>query len=492
MAKLTQTPRSRKTARAVAGPPRRPVRNGLADRTNGSKLAAFVADQIVGDIAEKGWPEGQVVGSEAELLDRYGVSRAVFREAVRLLEHLQVARMRRGPGGGLMVLAPTVDSVTDAVSVYLFYVGAEIDEVFDARLALEEVAAELAPERLEERHVDELRALVERERDGDVRDHRELHNLVATITGNPALAFFVDLLNRVTLLYLPTAAGLSQDTLTQSAAAHEAIADAILSGEASLARKRMRKHLLAEAEFLRALRPSRRRLADLPEMVGRSDKRAEQTARQIFREVAGDGWPVGTLLGSEAELMARYDVSRAVLREAVRVLEHHQVARMRRGPGGGLFVVEPGVEAVTEAVALQIDRLGIKPQHLLEVRGAVEMAVLDSVMAHLDDDGVARLQEALEAERAATPTEFTVMGHDLHAVLASVAGNRVIELLVLVLVRLARFHAAAPPEAAGGPFPTQDVIRVHQRIVEAIRARDVELARHRMRRHLDALVRWVR
>ena len=62
--------------------------------------------------------------------------------------------------------------------------------------------------------------------------------------------------------------------------------------------------------------------------------------------------------------MERYDVSRAVLREAVRVLEHHQVARMRRGPGGGLFVAEPGVEAVTEAVALQIDRLGIGPEHL--------------------------------------------------------------------------------------------------------------------------------
>ena len=63
-----------------------------------------VADRILGDIAEEGWPEGEVVGSEAELLERYGVSRAVFREAVRLLEHLQVARMRRGPGGGLVVL----------------------------------------------------------------------------------------------------------------------------------------------------------------------------------------------------------------------------------------------------------------------------------------------------------------------------------------------------------------------------------------------------
>jgi DNA-binding FadR family transcriptional regulator len=467
-------------------------RGVLVGRANGSKLASLVADQVVADIASRGWPEGELVGSETELLSRYGVSRAVLREAVRLLEHLHVARMRRGPGGGLIVMAPTVDSVTDAVSVYLYYVGAEVEEVFDARLALEEVAAELAPNRLDEEDITRLRDLLEREAAGTVSDHRELHNLVAHVTGNPALEFFVDLLNRVTLLYLPTGSSMSKQTLGDSARAHAAIVESILAGDPGRATGRMRKHLSAEADFLRARRPSRRRLADLPEVVGRSDKRAEQTARQIFREVANDGWPVGKLLGSEADLMEQHDVSRAVLREAVRVLEHHQVARMRRGPGGGLFVAEPGVEAVTEAVALQVDRLGIQPNHLMEVRGAVEMKVLDLVMARFDDDLEARLRDALDAERAATTEEFAVMGHDLHGVLGSLAGNRVIELLTLVLVRLARLHSAAPPDAAGAPLPTGDVMHIHERIVEAILDRDLDLARHRMRRHLDALERWVR
>jgi DNA-binding FadR family transcriptional regulator len=477
---------------SATGEPIRPAaRAGVVGQANGSKLAARVADQIVGDIAARGWAEGDMIGSEVDLLERYEVSRAVFREAVRLLEHLHVARMRRGPGGGLMVMAPTVDSVTDAVSVYLFYVGADIDEVFDARLALEEVAAELAPERLDEAAIARLRDLLAREAAGTVGDHRELHNLVAHTTGNPALEFLVDLLNRVTLLYLPPGTTLPKDTIGESARAHAAIVESILAGDSSRATRRMRKHLTAEAEFLRARRPSRRRLADLPDMVGRSDKLAEQTALQIFREVALDGWPVGQLLGSEAERMDRYDVSRAVLREAVRVLEHHQVARMRRGPGGGLIVAEPGVEAVTEAVALQVDRLGIRPEHLMEVRGAVEMKVLGLVMARLDGDIEARLRDALDAERAATTAEFVVMGHDLHGVLGSVAGNRVLELLTLVLVRLARFHFYAPPDAPDR-LPTGDVMHVHERIVEAILDRDLDLARHRMRRHLDALERWVR
>jgi DNA-binding FadR family transcriptional regulator len=484
---------ARRTAAAdVTGEPDAAA-HSLVAHGRRSKLAAFVVDRVVADIAANGWRPGQVVGSEAELLDRYDVSRAVLREAVRLLEHLGVARMRQGPGGGLVVLEPTVDSVTDAVSVYLFYVGAEIDEVFEARLALEEVATELAPTRLEEHHLEELRALVEAEKRGETRDARAMHNLLAAATGNPALAFFVDLLNRVTLLYLkPSAANLPRSAIADALGAHEKIADAILAGDAGLARRRMRRHLLAEAAYLRTRRPSRRRLADLPEIAARSEKRAEQTARQIFREVATGGWQVGTLLGSEAELMERYDVSRAVLREAVRVLEHHQVARMRRGPGGGLFVVQPGPEAVTNGVALQVNRLGIKPLHLFEVRGAVEMAALDLVMSRLDRAVSDRLRAALEAERAATTVEFAVTGHDIHGVLAAATGNRVIELLVLVLLRLSRFHMAVPADAAEAPVPTQDVIDVHRRIVEAILAGDADLARHRLRRHLDALVRWSR
>src|SRR3546814_15637334 len=76
--------------------------------------------------------------------------------------------MRRGPGGGLVVTVPTVESVMEAVAVYLFYVGAEVSEVFEARLVLEEVVAELAPSRLAEDDVEALRELVARVREGGV------------------------------------------------------------------------------------------------------------------------------------------------------------------------------------------------------------------------------------------------------------------------------------------------------------------------------------
>src|SRR5215472_4470024 len=127
----------------------------------GSKRAAKLADRIVGDVMAMGWPVGELLGSEAELLERYRVSRAVFREAVRLVEHQQVARTRRGPGGGLVITEPTVDAVIDAVVLYLHRVNARLDEVFEASIVLEEIASDLASGRLDEADLVSLRAFVD-------------------------------------------------------------------------------------------------------------------------------------------------------------------------------------------------------------------------------------------------------------------------------------------------------------------------------------------
>lgn len=454
------------------------------------KLAAAVAARIVGDISDAGWPEGAVFGSEAELLERYGVSRAVFREAVRLLEHQDVARMRRGPGGGLVVTVPSVESVIQAVMVYLLYVGARFDEVFEARQALEQEAARLAAERLGEVHLARLRETVEHEAHGEVPHHRVLHVLIAAASGNPALEFFVDLLHRVTLLYAPESAALTSQVLEASVDAHARIVESIVGGDASRAARRMRSHLDAEASFIRGRMPARLRA----EVVftrddGRRRKMAENVARQMFVEVVDAGWPVGHLLGSEAELMERFDVSRAVLREAVRVLEHHQVARMRRGPGGGLQVSAPGIDATTVAIALHLDRLSVRADDLYEVRSIVEMAVLERVIADVAPDTVAALEEAL-THAPEVSTDITELGRDLHTTLATRSGNRVLELLTDVLVRLSRGLALKSKMA--GPEPSLDELQLaHEEIVEAIVARDAALARFRMRRHLETLPRWV-
>jgi DNA-binding FadR family transcriptional regulator len=448
-----------------------------------SKLAATVAAQILADVMAQNWPVGEVFGSEAELLERYGVSRAVFREAVRLVEHQQVATMRRGPGGGLVVIEPSADAIIDASVLYFHRVDARLDEVFEARLALEQLVAGLAAERLDEGDLLRLRALVDAEASGEAKDHRALHTLLASFTRNPALELFVDILNRVTLLYFDNTNAVAGATLSESAHAHERIAAAVMGGDDGLARRRMRTHLEAEASFLRRRRSAHQALDPAVTVAGPAgNKSAERVARGIFRDIVARDLPPGTLLGSETDLTAHYEVSRAVFREAVRILEHHQIATMRRGPGGGLFVAPPSAAAVTEVVAIYLARRGVRVQDLTEVRVGVELALIDLLVDRMNKERAEQLRCALRAG-AETDAEFVNTAHDLHAAIASLAGNRALELVSLVLIRLTRLHAvegSARELRAIEP----EVYRAHDGIVTAIVDRDRELARHRMRRHL--------
>ena len=75
---------------------------------------------------------------------------------------------------------------------------------------------------------------------------------------------------------------------------------------------------------------------------------AEGVADEAFGRVVPNDLPVGEPLGARAR--SATGVSWAVLREAVRLLEHRSIASVRRGPGGGLFVSEPRLATASDAV----------------------------------------------------------------------------------------------------------------------------------------------
>jgi DNA-binding FadR family transcriptional regulator len=453
-----------------------------------AKRAAKVADRIIEDVIALGWPVGQVLGSEADLLERYQVSRAVFREAVRLLEHQEVARTRRGPGGGLVVTEPTIGAVIDAVVLYLHRVDARLDEILEARTVLEELAAQLASERTDEPELNELRRFAHSDPVEPERDPRELHALVAASSHNAGLELFVDVLNQVAQLYSPDWRHLGRTVEKEAAHAHAMIAEAVMAGDGGLARHRMRTHLLAEAEFLRRRHST---LQLLPDSVVLADaglgKGAESVARHITQTIVAADLQPGDLVGSEPELMAREGVSRALLREAVRLLEHHQVARMRRGPGGGLFVMAPSADAVTGAAAIYLARRGMRLDELAEMRTGVEVAIADLAAERIDDAGSAGLHDALTREGNATDADRVQAVHDLHAAVAAAAQNRVLYLVALVLIRLSRLHQIARLAPKMHRQISAELLRTHTGIAEAVAAGDRELARLRMRGHLEAL-----
>ena len=471
----------------------------------GGKLAAQIAHRIEESIIRQGWPVGETLGSEVGLREQFGVSRSVLREAVRLVEHHQVARMRRGPNGGLFICAPDAGPATRAIVIYLEYVGTSVADLLEARLLLEPIAAGLAADRITEDSIESLRAILAQEsarrEDPGVSSEDPLHLMLGTLSGNAVLQLFIDVLTRLTARYAHTSRRLSKAEVTESKTvaheAHRAVADAVIAGDSARAQTELTAHLESVAEWIekhRVRRTSRIKGAVVePEVVeGPGAKLAEIVAGRIHEDIAARGWQVGMVLGSEADLLARYGVSRAVLREAVRLLEYHSVARMRRGPGGGLIVAEPEPQASVDTMALYLEYQGVTAADLQSVRSAIELGVVARVTERLaegDPEAAERLGQAVRWPSEGPP-EDPRKADRFHTELAALAGNPVLSLFLSILTELFRRHAAGNEQPLPGAQATDEVEQAHGRILDAILQGDAGMARHRMRRHLDALTPW--
>jgi DNA-binding FadR family transcriptional regulator len=458
-------------------------------------LAARVARRIEDEVIRAGWPVGRNLGSEQDLQDRHGVSRAVLREAIRLVEHHQVARMRRGPGGGLLVTAPDVAPTTRAMVIYLDYVGTSPADLVEARLLLEPRAAALAAERLTEGGVERLRAaLREEERrreEPGIWSQDPLHVLLGELSGNPALHAFIEILTRLTIRYAHTARHTPKAEAVRAkrtAGLHHAqIVEAAVAGDAGQAQSLITSHLTETAAWLESHRagdrPGRGGTVSPQLIESPGAKLGEVIASRIHHRIAADGWLAGAALGSETELLERYDISRAVLREAVRLLEYHGVARMRRGPGGGLMVTTPDPAASIETMALYLEYRRAGAADLLAVREAVEMGALATVTARRKESGVAGRPGGAAGDGGAPPDVF-------HSEIAELAGNPVLILFLRILTELWRRHTTTQVPALPGAEAATEIEGVHRHILEAVLAGDASLARHRMRRHLAVLTEW--
>src|ERR1700744_3746388 len=221
------------------------------------KLASQIARQIEADIVRRGWAIGESLGSERALQERFSVSRSVLREAVRLVEHHQVARMRRGPGGGLLICEPDAGPATRAVVIYLEYLGTTLGDLLNARLVLEPLAASLAAERIDEAGIDRLRAVLRAEeqwRPGLPALRDEFHVALAAQSKSPVLQLFIDILMRLTTRY---ALQSRADSATEAIEAvdqmhhdHAHIVAAVTAGDSAWAKTLSERHIEAVTAWL--------------------------------------------------------------------------------------------------------------------------------------------------------------------------------------------------------------------------------------------------
>ncbi|HEU0167563.1 MAG TPA: FCD domain-containing protein, partial [Chloroflexota bacterium] len=104
---------------------------------------------------------GDMVGSENQMAEQFGVSRNTVRDALRALEATGVVEIRNGIKGGVRVAQPDPERFAAGLAVQLKLVGVEPPDVNAAQLGLEWVAAELAAANATAVELSALRSLVD-------------------------------------------------------------------------------------------------------------------------------------------------------------------------------------------------------------------------------------------------------------------------------------------------------------------------------------------
>jgi DNA-binding FadR family transcriptional regulator len=477
------------------------------DSGGAKKGASQLASTIESDIIHAGWPVGQNFGYEDALLDHYGVGRAVLREAIRIVEQHQVATMRRGPKGGLIVTAPRSSVISDAMGVYLTYAGTTVRQLLEVRSIIDPLAAAAAAGRITEDGIVRLRAALAvpaevAERVDPVGS--SLHLLISELSGNVALALFVEVVDSLLVrasVSAPTTGGASR---AQPGKGDKELASAIMGGDVGQAEVLARRnasqaidrlgHRSAEASRTRRTRmsspppprPLSSGLTDNDEPSRETPKMAASLADRIQGDIANRNWPVGERIGYEPELIASYGVSRAVLRETVRILEHRGVAEMKMGPAGGLVVATPDPAAAAEAMGLLLQFRGIGSAEVHTLRCGIELGGLDLAMAKgLNDEDLLSLRLATPHldRNQAPPQGFC---SNLHIRLAGLTGNPALQVFLSSILSLWRFYAHRRPTPYS-PLGGYDLHAAHESIVDAIAAGDRAIARERMLRHLESV-----
>jgi GntR family transcriptional regulator, transcriptional repressor for pyruvate dehydrogenase complex len=198
------------------------------------------------------------------------------------------------------------------------------------------------------------------------------------------------------------------------------------------------------------------------------------TARRIVRDVHERGLEVGDSLGDESWLIEQYDVSRGTLREALRLLTFLGAINVKSGPGGGPRLTTPGSAVVGSAMGMVIQFRGATLQTVFDARTAIEPSVAALAALHRKDEDLERLDQAVEAMRAAQRVPgplYAAESGRFHLRIAEASHN---DVLATIVPALAAMTATVPWRYVKGSRP-ELTERVAQ-VVEAIRMTDATTA----------------
>jgi GntR family transcriptional repressor for pyruvate dehydrogenase complex len=218
-------------------------------------------------------------------------------------------------------------------------------------------------------------------------------------------------------------------------------------------------------------------------------KAYEAVAAQLREEIHDRVLPQGARLPNEVELADQFGVSRATVREALRLLAAQNLIRTAKGAGGGSYVTGPSAEHLSESLRAGLGLLtateDLTLDELLEARALLEVPAAELAARRRGDEHVERLRAAIPSQplRLGTQEQF-VYNADFHSIVIEASGNTLLTIAAQPIFAVLQTHLAR--SKLGRRFHTS-INKHHREIAGAIGAGDARTARGQMTEHLEFL-----
>ncbi len=214
----------------------------------------------------------------------------------------------------------------------------------------------------------------------------------------------------------------------------------------------------------------------------------QRIVEQIETALLSGDLPAGANLPSERELMRQFQVSRATIREALRVLESRGLVRSRPGNPHGAEVLSFQTNMLRAPLTHLARVEHISLTDLLQFRMVLEGSASHLAALLRTDEQLDEMESALEAMKSGADVgmaEFSAADLKFHEAVARASGNELLsvcsDVVRDVVLQMMHEHIASAPDSAD---LMQVWLHAHTELLQAIRSRDGELAGRRVRQDL--------
>jgi len=212
---------------------------------------------------------------------------------------------------------------------------------------------------------------------------------------------------------------------------------------------------------------------------------SDVVAHLIVKDIVTNGMQPGDGLPPESQMLERFRVGRASLREALRILEINGLIVIRSGLGGGPVVAEPSSQDFGRMASLFFELKGATFRELLEARLVLEPILVREAALRHDPEITAELNAMVDEANQIdlnNPSDYHRTVSDFHGAVSAASGNRILDLMCRALKDV--FNSWL----TGMVFPPEDRDRIrndHNAVVEAITSGDADTAERLMRAHME-------